>query len=213
MTAKAKTATVASSPRKLRSSEKKTAEPTSKGVSKKASAETPKSPSKAKKAAVAAEASSSATQKKHLTVGDNLPADLVLQNEDDEDINLSELVQTTNVVLFFYPKANTPGCTKQACGFRDNIKTFHDKHFKVFGVSGDKPKSQKTWQTKQSLPYSLLSDVDGTLRKHLGVSKNGGASTIRSHVIIAKGGEIVESAIQVSPADSVAQATAFVEAH
>ncbi len=69
-------------------------------------------------------------------------------------------MKDSGVVLFFYPRANTPGCTKQACGFRDEYKKFQDAGYKVFGMSADKPKSQLNWKTKYSLPYSFLCDPD-----------------------------------------------------
>jgi peroxiredoxin Q/BCP len=84
---------------------------------------------------------------------------------------VQELVKDSGVVLFFYPKANTGGCTKQACGFKDEYKKFQDAGYKVFGMSADKPKSQLNWKTKYSLPYSFLCDpehkVGGTLTKQL----------------------------------------------
>ncbi len=73
---------------------------------------------------------------------------------------MQELVKDSGVVLFFYPRANTPGCTKQACGFRDEYKKFQDAGYKVFGMSADKPKSQLNWKNKHSLPYSFLCDPE-----------------------------------------------------
>ena len=75
-----------------------------------------------------------------------------------------EVVKDSGVVLFFYPRANTPGCTKQACGFRDEHQKFLDAGFKVFGMSADKPKSQLNWKNKHSLPYSFLCDPDYKVR-------------------------------------------------
>lgn len=68
-------------------------------------------------------------------------------------------------MFFVYPRANTPGCTKQACGFRDNHAAITAAGFDVYGLSFDKPKSQANWQTKYDLPYHLLTDADGTVRR------------------------------------------------
>lgn len=64
----------------------------------------------------------------------------------------------TGAVFFLYPKANTPGCTTQACGFRDNYATFTAKGYKVYGLSMDKPAAQLSWKEKNNLPFDLLSD-------------------------------------------------------
>ena len=64
------------------------------------------------------------------------------------------------VVLFFYPKASTPGCTAEACNLRDNYETFKNKGYEVIGVSADSEKRQLNFSNKQQLPYSLLADED-----------------------------------------------------
>ena len=64
------------------------------------------------------------------------------------------------VVLFFYPKASTPGCTAEACNLRDNYQTFVSKGYEVIGVSADSEKRQLNFSNKQNLPYSLLADED-----------------------------------------------------
>lgn len=64
------------------------------------------------------------------------------------------------VVLFFYPKASTPGCTAEACNLRDNYQTFVNKGYEVIGVSADSEKRQLNFSNKQNLPYSLLADED-----------------------------------------------------
>jgi peroxiredoxin Q/BCP len=73
------------------------------------------------------------------------------------------------LVLFFYPKAATPGCTKQACKFRDEYETFQKAGALVYGISSDSPEDNKAFATAQRLPFPLLTDPSSTLRKTLGI--------------------------------------------
>eukprot|EP00188_Purpureofilum_apyrenoidigerum_P002700 Plantae.Rhodophyta-Purpureofilum_apyrenoidigerum.ctg27664.p1 GENE.Plantae.Rhodophyta-Purpureofilum_apyrenoidigerum.ctg27664~~Plantae.Rhodophyta-Purpureofilum_apyrenoidigerum.ctg27664.p1 ORF type:complete len:342 (+),score=105.90 Plantae.Rhodophyta-Purpureofilum_apyrenoidigerum.ctg27664:36-1061(+) len=141
-------------------------------------------------------------------VGQPFP-DVTLQGQDDADVNLSTIAKDCGFVLFVYPKASTPGCTKQACGFRDNHEKIVAAGYKVFGVSPDKPKPLLTFKTKQSLPYTLLADPNMTLLKQMGVAK-GTKSATRSHIIVSKGGIIADIKIGVSPGDSVTSAVEFI---
>uniref|UniRef100_A0A0G4GLD1 thioredoxin-dependent peroxiredoxin n=1 Tax=Chromera velia CCMP2878 TaxID=1169474 RepID=A0A0G4GLD1_9ALVE len=137
-----------------------------------------------------------------LAVGKLCP-DCEVVKEDGTETVLSALWKDSGVVLFFYPKANTPGCTKQACGFRDDYSKFVKAGYTVFGMSADSSKSQTTWKTKYSLPYSLLSDLSKDRKglKALGVNKPP-ASIVRSHIVIEKGGTVKEICHGVSPKDS-----------
>jgi peroxiredoxin Q/BCP len=83
---------------------------------------------------------------------------LKLQDQDGNEVDIMAEAKNHGLVIFFYPKASTPGCTTQGCLFRDNHAHFEKAGYKVFGCSADSCKSQKTFQTKQSFPYSLLSD-------------------------------------------------------
>jgi len=72
-------------------------------------------------------------------------------------------------VIYFYPKADTPGCTKEACAFRDSFEDFTDAGADVIGISGDSPKKLKDFKSKHKLPFTLLSDEGNKLRKQLGL--------------------------------------------
>jgi len=76
-----------------------------------------------------------------------------------------------NVILYFYPKDDTPGCTREACDFRDNVKRFQAKNSVILGVSPDSLKSHEKFQQKFSLPFTLLSDEDKEISKAYGVYK------------------------------------------
>lgn len=85
--------------------------------------------------------------------------DFTLLNQDGESVTLSQYLGK-KVILYFYPKDNTPGCTKQACGFAQLYPDFHEKGAVILGVSKDSVKSHKKFQEKYQLPFTLLSDPE-----------------------------------------------------
>ncbi len=97
-------------------------------------------------------------------------ADFTLQNEDGEQVKLSDFAGKP-VVLFFYPKADTPGCTIEACGFRDQFAKLQRAGAVVLGISRDTPKAQKKFKEKYHLPYTLLADIDEVVCNQFGVLK------------------------------------------
>ena len=92
-------------------------------------------------------------------------------------------------LVYFYPKADTPGCTAQACSLRDSYEKLTDKGVTVVGVSVDDQAAQKAFQAKYNLPFILVPDVEGKVLEAFGVSKMGGLSTRQAFLI--KGGQIV----------------------
>ena len=104
-----------------------------------------------------------------LKVGDKAP-DIRLHTDTGEDFRLSDL-KGKRVVLYFYPKADTPGCTMEACEFRDGIKTFAKKGAAVVGVSPDKPAAQARFKQKYDLPFTLLADEEKAAAQAYGVWK------------------------------------------
>jgi len=97
-------------------------------------------------------------------------ADFTLQDDQEKTVHLSDFAGKP-VVLFFYPKADTPGCTIEACGFRDQFRKIQNAGAVVLGISRDTPKAQKKFREKYDLPYPLLADVDETVCKQFGVLK------------------------------------------
>ena len=97
-------------------------------------------------------------------------ADFTLQNDSEKIVHLKDFAGKP-VVLFFYPKADTPGCTIEACGFRDQFKKIQNTGAIVLGISRDTPAAQKKFREKYDLPYPLLADVDETVCKQFGVLK------------------------------------------
>ena len=97
-------------------------------------------------------------------------ADFVLQDDEEKTVHLKDFAGKP-VVLFFYPKADTPGCTIEACGFRDQFRKIQNTGAVVLGISRDTPKAQKKSREKYELPYPLLADVDETVSKQFDVLK------------------------------------------
>lgn len=149
-----------------------------------------------------------------LNVGDTAPEFEVLSDE-GKPVKLSDF-RGQRVVLLFYPKADTPGCTTQACGFRDNFPIIQGANATVLGLSPDEPKALAKWRAKQNLGYTLLSDPDHRVAEAYGVwgeKKMYGKSymgIIRSHVVIGPDGKVEDVRYKVSPEESVQSALAFI---
>lgn len=102
-----------------------------------------------------------------LNEGDNAP-DFTAKNQNGEKVKLSSL-KGSRVVLYFYPKDDTPGCTKQACSLRDSFDAFTKKDIKVLGVSIDDEKSHQKFIGKYDLPFDLIADTDKSIVEKYGV--------------------------------------------
>ncbi len=150
-----------------------------------------------------------------LKIGDPAP-EFELLSDTSAPTKLSDF-RGQRLILFFYPKADTPGCTTQACGFRDQfpIITAHDAT--VIGISPDEPQKLAKWKAKQSLPYQLLSDPTHQVAEVYGVwgeKKLYGKSymgILRSHFVIDAEGKIADIQIKITPEDSVARAVKSVK--
>ena len=131
-----------------------------------------------------------------LNEGDKAP-DFTLESDDDGEVSLSDL-RGQKVVLYFYPKDMTPGCTTQACDFRDNIDTFTDKGWRVLGVSPDPVERHEKFRGKHDLNFTLLADPDHKVANEYGVwreKKNYGRTyegIVRSTFLIDEEGTIAE---------------------
>jgi len=96
-----------------------------------------------------------------LKEGDDAP-NFTAKDQDGNHVKLSDL-RGTKTVLYFYPKDDTPGCTKQACSLRDGFSTFTEKGIKILGVSMDDEKSHQNFISKYDLPFTLLADTDHSI--------------------------------------------------
>jgi peroxiredoxin Q/BCP len=120
-------------------------------------------------------------------IGDQAP-DFTLNSQDGTPVSLKDFLGKKSVVLYFYPKDNTGGCTKEACSFRDSFTAFTDAGAEVFGVSSDSEKSHVGFAEKQHLPFKLLSDPGAKVRKLYGVPSTIGLIPGRVTFVIDKGG-------------------------
>ncbi|NLO50635.1 MAG: peroxiredoxin [Bacteroidales bacterium] len=103
-----------------------------------------------------------------ISIGSPLPP-FRLPDQEGKMIDSTQLVGERPLVLYFYPKDDSPGCTAQACSFRDAYHDFIDAGAQVVGVSSDDSSSHKDFAEKHRLPFTLLSDQDGKLRREMGV--------------------------------------------
>jgi peroxiredoxin Q/BCP len=106
--------------------------------------------------------------KQSVEVGDPAP-DFTLPSQTGEQVRLSEVWGRGPVVLYFYPKDETPGCTTEACTFRDSYEAFKEAGAEVVGVSSDSVTSHESFASKHRLPFILLADEGGRVRKQYGV--------------------------------------------
>lgn len=122
-------------------------------------------------------------------VGDPAP-DFELPSQSGEPVRLSDYHGKRVVVLYFYPKDNTPGCTAEACAFRDSHEVFTDAGAEVIGVSADSVSSHEEFSSRHRLPFVLVSDPGGQLRRTYGVRKNMGVLPGRVTYVIDREGII-----------------------
>jgi peroxiredoxin Q/BCP len=128
--------------------------------------------------------------------GQQFPA-FRLKADDGKEVSLSDL-KGKKSVIYFYPKDDTPGCTKEACSFRDNINSFKSLGVPVFGISVDNIESHKKFKSKYSIPFTLLSDSDKTVVTKLGIKSLLGIAS-RVTFIIDENGKILKIYPKVSP--------------
>ncbi|MGX8176404.1 thioredoxin-dependent thiol peroxidase [Exiguobacterium artemiae] len=142
--------------------------------------------------------------------------DFTLPNAQGEMISLSDF-RGKKVVVYFYPKDSTPGCTTEACDFRDATEAFAAKNTVILGISADSQKRHQNFISKYELPFELLSDVDHTVCEQYGVwqlKKNYGKEyygIVRSTFLINESGELMHEWRSVKVKDHVAEALSFLD--
>jgi len=120
-------------------------------------------------------------------VGDKAP-DFELSDASGKRVRLSDMLGKKVVVLFFYPKDGSPICTAEACAFRDAYHVFVEAGAEVVGISSDAAESHRRFADRHALPFVLLSDEDGKVRKLYGVSKTMGLMPGRATYVIDEAG-------------------------
>ena len=124
-----------------------------------------------------------------ITAGQQAP-DFALPDAAGKTVRLSDFRGQKAVVLYFYPKDDTPGCTKEACAFRDQYEDFKEAGAEVIGVSSDAGEAHEKFASKYKLPFTLLSDRGGIVRKHYGVPATLGLLPGRVTFVIDKQGVV-----------------------
>ena len=143
-----------------------------------------------------------------LKAGDTAP-DFETTNDAGDNVRLSAM-RGRRVVVYFYPKDDTPGCTQQACGFRDSYPQIEEKNAVVLGVSPDSAKSHQKFRSKYDLPFPLLPDTDHAIAEAYGVWQEKSMygrkymGIVRSHFVIDEQGKVVEAAYNVKAKESPA---------
>jgi peroxiredoxin Q/BCP len=143
-----------------------------------------------------------------LAVGDKAP-DFTLPDSTGKNVSLSDYAGQ-HVIVYFYPRAGTTGCTKQACDFRDNLSLLNDAGYQVLGISPDSQQALATFAEKEGLTFPLLSDADKTVMRQWGAygeKKNYGKivqGVIRSTFVVAPDGTLAEVRYNVRATGHVA---------
>lgn len=110
-------------------------------------------------------------------------------DQDGKKVSLGDAYKEGTVLVFFYPRANTPGCTAQACSLRDSFEVLTDRGVRVFGVSADGVDRQKAFKEEHNLPFTLLADTEGKVSKGFGVPVRAGFAARQAFLV--KDGKIV----------------------
>lgn len=147
-----------------------------------------------------------------LEIGAKAP-DGTTVDQDGKPVNFAEIYKKGYTLVYFYPKADTGGCTAQACSIRDKFEKLTQKNIQVIGVSTDKAEAQKAFKTKHNLPFSLIPDTDHKVIDAFGVPLNKKSNATRMAFLI-KDGVVVWRDLNPSTreqAESVLQAVAALE--
>ncbi len=126
------------------------------------------------------------TAKSKVQVGDMAP-DFTLPAQTGALVSLGDFLGEKHVVLYFYPRDNTAICTAEACAFRDSYEVFKEADAEVIGISSDSVEAHQQFAATHQLPFMLLSDTDGLLRKHYGVPTAFGLPGRVTYIIDKKG--------------------------
>jgi len=148
---------------------------------------------------------------KALEVGDQAPVH-VAADQNGEEIRLADIYTKGPTLVYFYPKADTPGCTAQACSLRDSFANLSAENLQILGVSRDSSASQKKFQEKYKLPFTLLADLDGKVAEAFGVPSILGMPVSRRQSFIVKGDKIVWKSASAKTGDHAAEVQAALDA-
>ena len=143
-----------------------------------------------------------------LGVGDTVP-DAASRDQNALPVRLSEFCGDGFTLVFFYPKADTPGCTAQACSLRDGFAELQDRGVRVIGVSSDNPEAQRRFAEKHRLPFTLLADEDHAVAKAFGVRLLLGMT--HRQVFLIRDGRVVWRDLSASTREQARDVLRFLE--
>ncbi|MGB0371914.1 MAG: peroxiredoxin [Opitutales bacterium] len=152
-------------------------------------------------AALTALFSTSLMAREPLSVGEAAPA-LKVTTDDGSSVDLAKVYESGVTLVYFYPKADTPGCTKQACSLRDAYEGLQDAGVTIFGVSMDSVADQAAFKEKYNLPFSLIADTEGALVEAFGVPTRG--KFVSRQAFLIKGGKVAWLDFKASTAQQAA---------
>ncbi len=135
----------------------------------------------------------------------DLAPEFALPNEAGDIISLASF-RGQRVIVYFYPQDDTPGCTLQACSFRDAAPQIEEQHAVVLGISADDSASHQAFKTKYQLPFHLLVDADHAVAKAYGAWQEGAAYITRSQFIIDESGHLVDVQLPIKATESLQRA-------
>lgn len=144
-----------------------------------------------------------------IEIGAEAPA-LTAIDEAGQPVRFADYYAKGLTLVYFYPKADTPGCTAEACGLRDSFEGLKARGLQVLGVSEDKPGAQEKFREKYHLPFTLVADADGAVAKAFGVPTFLGFAKRQSFLV--KDGKIVWRDLSVSPKTHVSEVTKAIDA-
>lgn len=143
-----------------------------------------------------------------IALGAALPS-VTVNDQDGQPVDLAAAGAEGWTLVYFYPKADTPGCTKQACSLRDSFAVLTDKQVRVFGVSSDDESAQKTFQQKYRLPFQLLADTEKKVMDAFGVPHKLGFASRQAFLF--RDGKLVWRDLSASTSEQAADVLAAIE--
>lgn len=141
------------------------------------------------------------------------PAPMVTgTDQDGKPVVFADVYAKGITLVYFYPKADTPGCTAQACSLRDSFASLHGENLQILGVSRDTPEAQKKFQEKYQIPFSLIADKDGKVAEAFGVPGILGTGLSSRQSFLIKDGKVVWTSPKAKTGQHAAEVQAALDA-
>ena len=132
-------------------------------------------------------------------------------DQDGKSVSFADVYAKGITLVYFYPKADTPGCTAQACSLRDAYATLKGENLQILGVSRDSAEAQKKFQDKYHLPFSLIADADGKVAEAFGVPRMMGLPVSSRQSFLIKGGKVVWTSPKAKTGEHAAEVQSAID--